>query len=61
MARNDQEWIQDIVPAVAELRADTVGMDVASFAAKPAIVRSVLYSVAVMGNPSLSGTARGCR
>jgi uncharacterized protein with HEPN domain len=49
MARSDEDWVQDIVSAVADIRADTTGMDFASFAAKPAIVRSVLYSIAVMG------------
>jgi uncharacterized protein with HEPN domain len=48
MARGDAEWVQDIISAVADIRADTAGMDFASFAAKPAIVRSVLYSIAVM-------------
>ena len=49
MARADEEWVQDIVSAVADIRADTVGMDFASFSAKPTIVRSVLYSIAVIG------------
>lgn len=49
MARTDAEWQQDIVSAIADIRADTVGMNFATFAASPAIVRSVLYSIAVMG------------
>ncbi len=49
MARSDAEWVADIVSAVADIRADTAGMDLAAFAAKPAIVRSVLYSIAVIG------------
>ena len=49
MARGDAEWVQDIVSAVADIRADTAGMDFISFSAKPPIVRSVLYSIAVMG------------
>jgi uncharacterized protein with HEPN domain len=49
MARNDEEWVQDIVSAVADIGADTADKDFASFAAKPAIVRSVLYSIPVMG------------
>jgi uncharacterized protein with HEPN domain len=49
MARGDAEWVQDIILAVADIRTDTVGMDFTSFAAKPAIVRSVLYSIAIMG------------
>lgn len=49
MARSDAEWVQDIVAAIADIRADTLDMDFAAFAAKPTIVRSVLYSIAVMG------------
>jgi uncharacterized protein with HEPN domain len=49
MARGDQEWVADIIAAIADIRADTAGMDFAAFTAKPAIVRSVLYSIAVMG------------
>jgi uncharacterized protein with HEPN domain len=49
MARSDAEWVEDIIAAIADIRADTVGMDFAAFSAKPAIVRSVLYSIAVIG------------
>jgi uncharacterized protein with HEPN domain len=49
MARGDQEWVQDIVSAVADIRADTAGMDYAAFLAKPVIARPVLYSIAVIG------------
>jgi len=49
MARGDAEWVQDIVPAIADIRADTIGMDYAAFLEKPAIARSVLYSIAVIG------------
>ena len=49
MARSYEEWVDDIVSAVADIRADTTGMDFAAFAASPAIVRSVLYSIAVTG------------
>ncbi len=49
MARSDREWIQDILSAVADIRADTATMDFAAFSARPAIVRSVLYSIAVIG------------
>jgi hypothetical protein len=52
MARSDEEWVRDMVSAIADIRADTAGMDFASFAAKPANVRSALYSIAVTGNPS---------
>ena len=49
MARTDDEWVQDIISAIADIRADTTGLDLAAFAAKPTIVRSVLYSIAIMG------------
>jgi uncharacterized protein with HEPN domain len=49
MARADEEWVDDIVSAVADIRADTAGMDLAAFSAQPVIVRSVLYSIAVIG------------
>lgn len=49
MARSDQEWIQDIISAVNDIRADTATMDFAAFAAQPSIIRSVLYSIAVIG------------
>jgi uncharacterized protein with HEPN domain len=49
MARGDEEWVDDILGAIADIRDDTVGMDFAAFASKPVTVRSVLYSVAVFG------------
>ena len=49
MARSDDEWVEDIIAAIADIRVDTAGMDLAAFSAKPAIVRSVLYSIAVIG------------
>lgn len=49
MARGDAEWVSDITSAVADIRADTAGMDFAAFSAKPVVVRSVLYSIAVIG------------
>ena len=49
MARSDGEWVQDILSAVADIRADTVGMDFAGFSGQPSIIRSVLYSIAVIG------------
>ena len=49
MARSDDAWVQDIISAIGDIRADTVGLDLAAFAAKPTIVRSVLYSIAIMG------------
>jgi uncharacterized protein with HEPN domain len=50
MARRDSEWVDDILAAIADIRADTAGMDLAAFAGKPVIVRSVLYSIAVIGD-----------
>jgi uncharacterized protein with HEPN domain len=49
MARSDEEWVDDIISAVADIRADTAGLDFAAFSTKPVIVRSVLYSIAVIG------------
>ena len=49
MARSDEAWLQDIVSAIANIRADTHGLNFAAFAANPTIVRSVLYSIAIMG------------
>jgi len=49
MARADAAWVEDIIAAIADIRADTVGMDLVTFSTKPPIVRSVLYSIAVIG------------
>jgi uncharacterized protein with HEPN domain len=49
MARSDAEWVQDVLSAIADIRADTAGLDFDGFAARPMIVRSVLYSIAVTG------------
>jgi uncharacterized protein with HEPN domain len=49
MARTDDEWVRDIISAIADIRADTAGLDFAAFAARPTIMRSVLYSIAIMG------------
>jgi uncharacterized protein with HEPN domain len=54
MARSDAEWVRDILSAIADIRADTAGLDFPAFAAKPVIVRSVLYSIAVMGEAAKS-------
>ncbi len=54
MARPDSEWVQDIVTAIGDIRSDTLGLDYAGFAADPTIVRSVLYSIAVMGEAAKS-------
>jgi uncharacterized protein with HEPN domain len=49
MARSDDARIQDILAAVADIRADTSGLDLGAFATNPTVVRSVLYSIAVIG------------
>lgn len=54
MARSDEAWLQDIIAAIADIRADTDGMDFVAFAANPTIVRSVLYSIAIMGEAAKS-------
>jgi uncharacterized protein with HEPN domain len=52
MARSDDLWLHDIICAIADIRSDTSGMDYAGFAANPTVTRSVLYSIAVMGEPA---------
>jgi uncharacterized protein with HEPN domain len=54
MARSDDAWVADIVSVIADIRADTQGMDFAAFAAHPTVTRSVLYSIAVMGEAARS-------
>ena len=49
MARSDGERVEDIPAAIADIRADTAGLDYAAFAELPVIVRSVLYSIGVIG------------
>ena len=49
MARSDNERVQDILDAIADIRADTTGMDFEIFCRRPSIVRSVLYSIGVIG------------
>lgn len=49
MARGDEERIGDILAAIADIRTDTAGMGFDAFAANPAIVRAVLYSLGVIG------------
>jgi uncharacterized protein with HEPN domain len=52
MARSDREWADDILAAIADIRHDTVAMDLRSFSASPVVVRSVLYSISVIGEAS---------
>lgn len=49
MARSELERVADILAAIADIRADTVGMDLNRFKDNPAVVRSVLYSIGVIG------------
>lgn len=49
MARGDGERIDDILAAIADIRADTAGMDYSAFAQTAVVVRSVLYSIGVIG------------
>lgn len=49
MARGDCERIADILSAIADIRADTTGMDFVAFHRNPVVVRSVLYSIGVIG------------
>lgn len=49
MARGDGERIEDILAAIADIRADTTGMDYPAFARSPLVIRSVLYSIGVVG------------
>jgi uncharacterized protein with HEPN domain len=54
MARRDEDWIEDIISSIADIRADTAGMDFAAFAARPVVVRSVLHSIALIGEAAKS-------
>jgi uncharacterized protein with HEPN domain len=49
MSRSDLDRIDDILAAIADIRADTAGMDYESFSCHPAHVRAVLYSIGVIG------------
>lgn len=49
MARGGRAWADDSLGAIADIRHDTAGMDFGSFAANPVVVRSVLYSIGVIG------------
>ncbi len=49
MARGDPEWIGDVLAAIDDIRADTAGMDFPAFSQNPVVIRSVLYSIGVIG------------
>jgi uncharacterized protein with HEPN domain len=49
MARSDGDWVRNILSAIGDIRTDTAGIDFARFANNPTVMRSVLYSIAVIG------------
>ena len=49
MPRGHRDRLEDILTAIADIRADTRGMTIAAFEKKPIVVRSVLYSIGVIG------------
>lgn len=49
MARGDVEWVGDILAAIDDIRADTAGMNFAVFSQNPVVIRSVLYSIGIIG------------
>lgn len=44
-----RDRIGDILAAIADIRTDTAGMDFAAFEKNPVVIRSVLYSIGVIG------------
>ncbi|MDR3523624.1 MAG: DUF86 domain-containing protein [Acetobacteraceae bacterium] len=54
MARSDDSWLQDIITAISHIRSDTDGLGFDAFAANQTVVRSVLYSIAIMGEAAKS-------
>ncbi len=49
MPRRHQDRIGDILTAIADIRADTAHITLPVFEKRPVIVRSVLYSIGVIG------------
>lgn len=49
MPRGHRDRIGDILAAIADIRADTAIMDLAAFEKNPVVIRSVLYSIGVIG------------
>lgn len=41
--------LRDMLSALESIRADTAGLDLAAFTARPSVQRSVLYSLMVLG------------
>ncbi|MBI3444492.1 MAG: DUF86 domain-containing protein [Magnetospirillum sp.] len=49
MVRDGKARIDDILAAIADIRSDTCGMDYTAFARSPTVVRSILYSIGIIG------------
>lgn len=49
MPRGHRDRVGDILAAIADIRADTMGMNLSAFEKSPVVVRSVLYSIGVIG------------
>ncbi|CAA7613929.1 DUF86 domain-containing protein [Magnetospirillum sp. SS-4] len=49
MPRGHRDRLGDILAAIADIRVDTQGMNLAAFEKNPVVVRSVLYSIGVIG------------
>lgn len=49
MARSEHERMGDILGAISDIRSDTARMDFAAFSKSPSTIRSVLYSIGVIG------------
>lgn len=49
MPRGHGDRIGDILTAIADIRADTADMNFATFEKSPTVIRSVLYSIGVIG------------
>lgn len=47
--RGHRDRIGDILTAIADIRADTACMNLATFEKNPTVIRSVLYSIGVIG------------
>jgi len=48
MAGGHRDRIEDILSAIADIRTDTIGMDLATFEKNPTVIRSLLYSIGVI-------------
>lgn len=57
MARSDEERVADILAAITDIRTDTASMDFAAFSRNPMTIRSVLYSIGVIGEAAKNVSA----